>query len=322
MLLGMLELTDGKMKNRLKVKHSPFQAVYLDSNVLLPSWPYELPAATKQILHLAELLDITAYVPMPVEGELEAHWERENLRSIADAAKVLQREIPRLASDWKLMPVPEPSSLLTSYRSMCAALKARHRLSTSPFTQKALGDLFSFAVRHDFPFEPEGRNFQDAVILHSVLEHNVAQGSTAAAFLSRNKRDFAYSSFDKLNRELGAGVKYFATEAALEEHLQIGLRTLVHEVWIKNQESAKTAIEQAAADLEKFLADRFIKTGGVRLSLKAVHEVKTFLLDKSEVGRIPFSFLADVDFVMDLPSAAPSIIERTISVTGEGEFKD
>jgi PIN domain-containing protein len=305
----------------VKTKHSPLRAVYLDTNVLMPSWPFDIPAATKQILHLAELLHITVYVPLPVEAELEAHWQREDLKSIVEAAKTLERDVSRLASGWKLEQVPEPSLLLNSYRSLREALKTQHRLSTSPFTQMTLNELFCSAVQRDFPFEQEGKNFQDAVILHSVLEHNVAQGSMPGAFLSRNKRDFVESSFNRLNDRFRAGVRYFSTETALEEHLLIGLTTVVAELWTQNQESAKTAIEQVFADLEKFLIDKYIKTGDVQLRLKGVHDVKTFLLNKSDVGSIPFSFLVDVDFVMDIPHAAPSVIGRTVSVTGEGEFK-
>ena len=267
------------------------------------------------------MLDVTVYVPLPVEVELDAHWQRENLRSIVENARALERELSRLGSGWKLEPVPESSVLLKSYQSLREALKARHHLSTSPLTQKILSDLFSFAVQYDFPFEPQGKNFQDAVILHSVLEHNAAQGSTPAAFLSRNKRDFAQSSFDSLNDRLRAGVKYFSTETALEEHLRVGLNALAGELWTKNQELAKTAIERASADLEKFLAHRFVKRGDVQIRLKRVHEVKTFLTNKLADGSIPLSFLVDVDFAMNLPDAAPGVIERTVSVTGECEFK-
>src|ERR1019366_4349774 len=272
------------------------------------------------ILHLAELLDVTVYVPLPVEVEFDAHWQRENLRSIVENARALERELSRLGSGWKLEPVPESSALLKSYQSLREALKARHHLSTSPLTQKTLSDLFSFAVQYDFPFEPQGKNFQDAVILHSVLEHNAAQGSTPAAFLSRNKRDFAQSSFDSLNDRLRAGVKYFSTETALEEHLQSADSSLLAESWTENQKSAKAAIERASADLEEFLAGKFIKTGDVQIRLKGVHEVKTFLLNKSAAGNIPFSFVVNVDFVVNVPGATPAVIESTVSATGEGEF--
>src|ERR1039458_5825706 len=93
-----------KSGTTLKSKHSPFRAVYLDSNVLLLSWPYDVPAATRQILHLAELLDVPVYVPLPVEVELDAHWQRENLRSIVENARALERKLSRLGSGWKLEP--------------------------------------------------------------------------------------------------------------------------------------------------------------------------------------------------------------------------
>ena len=302
-------------------QHAPFGAIYLDSNVLLPSWPYQVPAATKQFLHLAHLLNIPVYLPLPVEIELEAHWQRESLATLYDAAGTVNREMPKLDTAWQAVALPEEAVLLASYRSLCAARKVEHQLKTTPFGEKAVPDFFGFATRRVFPFEKEGKNFQDAVILHAVLEHNVAEGSSPAAFISRNKKDFSASGLESLSRSLGANVQYFGTEAALEQELDKAVRGIVVVVWTETQQLAKDAIEQEAGILERFLQKKFLRASDIQLRLKGIHDVKVFLLDKAEAEKIPMSFLADVEFTTGIKDAAPLMLDRTVMVTGDGQLQ-
>jgi hypothetical protein len=301
-------------------RHAPFRAIYLDSNVLLPSWPYTVPAATQQFLHLASLLAIPVFLPDPVEIELEGHWCRDNLNPIRANAKMLKQELDKLALSWSCDPLPNDSQLLEAFRSLATLRKKEFSLLSCPLAPDPLSTLFQSAVNNEYPFEAEGKNFQDAVILRSVLQHNVSAGAPPAAFVSKNKRDFQ-SGFTSFTTRFKANVKYFGTEEILQQELDAAVVTVLKEMWMKTQDAAELAVNSMLPDVQAFLTASFVKAGGVEVRVDRIYDVKTFLLDDSKQGRVPISFSVDVSFISENPAGRSIVIERTASITGHGALE-
>jgi len=305
----------------LPSKCSPFTAIYIDTNVLFPSWPHKVPAAAQQVFYWAKTLNVTIYLPAPVEAELEGHWKREHLRNIRDSADRLTQELRRFSLPFNWGELPSDGTLLKAYRSACDSQKIANGFVVSPLMQGTISVLLTDAVNHSFPFEDKGKNFQDAVILHSVMEHNAAQGAQPAAFLSRDKRDFGHSEFSELNKRYGSAIAYFSTEEKLEKELTSDAMNRLMEVWAANQSAAEAAIKRSWESVQHFLERTFIKSSDVRLTLRRIHEVKTFLLGKSGDGTIPLSFYADAEFLTAIGDTPPLRLERTVMITGSGQLR-
>lgn len=265
----------------LPSKRSRLTAIYIDTNVLLPSWPHNVPAAAQQVFYWAKALNVPIYLPAPVEAELEGHWKREHLRNIRESAERLTLELRRFSIPFNAGELPSDDALLKAYRSACDSQKIANGLVVSPLMQGTISALLTDAVNHSFPFEDKGKNFQDAVILHSVMEHNVAQGAHPAAFLSRDKKDFGHSEFSEINKSYGSAITYFHAEEKLEGELTSDAKNLLLEVWAANQGAAEAAIHQRWESVQRFLERAFVKSSDVRLTLRRIHDVKTFLLSRS-----------------------------------------
>ena len=301
--------------------HAPFKALYLDTNALLPSWPQSLPAATRQLLYEAKTLGIKVYLAAPVVSELEAHWRRENLKNIHKSAANLTQELHKLGLA-NIGRLPTDNELLAAYRIQAAQQQQEHGLEPAPLLQGTIEPLFTDAINHTFPFQPEGKNFPDAVILHSILQHNASLGAQPAAFLSRNKKDFDRPGVAACNKQYGTNITYFASETELSEALGQAAIDYIRALWLRNQSAAAIAINNHRHDVQAFLEQTYVKTSEVRLALRDIHDVKTFLLDPAADGKIPLSFQADAEFITALGESPPLRLTRTAIITGSGLWHD
>lgn len=177
-----------------------FQGVYLDTNVLMRGQQWPLPSILlNNFLRLAELCGINRYLPEPVLKEAEEHW----LREVKDAITSLSRavgQLERLAKPVGCEPTLEHPSveiLLEKYRTLVDAAVKKYDITRTPFTNRTVEEVFGFATKYLLPFGPkgEGKGFQDAVILLSILDHLNTSPTNKAIFITSDK-DFAGINFD------------------------------------------------------------------------------------------------------------------------------
>lgn len=87
---------------------------------------------------------------------------------------------------------PSVEILVREYRHKVNTAISNYGITRIPFTGRTLEEVFGFATKYLLPFAPkaEGRGFQDAVILLSVLDH-LHSSSTGAALFVTGDNDFA-----------------------------------------------------------------------------------------------------------------------------------
>lgn len=180
---------------------SDFQGIYLDTNVLLrgPQWP--LPSILlNNLLRLAEMCGISRFIPEPVLKEAEDHWLRgvqEGILGLSGAARQFERAAKPIEFKTALEH-PTPEILLEQYRNLVDASVKKYRIARTPFTRRTAEEVFGFATKYFVPFasKGEGKGFQDAVILLSVLDHVASSANDKAIFVTMD------GGFDGVNSEL------------------------------------------------------------------------------------------------------------------------
>jgi hypothetical protein len=177
-----------------------FRGVYLDTNVLTRGQQWPLPSIMlNNFLRLAELCGINRYLPEPVLREAEEHWSREvkeGITGLLRAAVQLERLAKPVECESTLQH-PTAENLLEKYRSLVDAAIRKYSITRIPFTKRTVEEVFGFATNYLLPFGPkgEGKGFQDAVILLSILDHINTSPTDNALFITSDK-DFTGTNFD------------------------------------------------------------------------------------------------------------------------------
>jgi len=180
--------------------HPEFHRIYLDTNVLLRGQGWPVPSIVlNNLLRLAELCSIERFLPEPVVKEAEEHW----LREVKDGASKLsnaKRELHKSASPIQCditLEHPPVEKLLKEYQGMVGDAVRKYRITRIPFTARTVEEVFGFATKYLLPFahRAEGKGFQDAVILLSVLDHLNSSPEANAIFVTADG-DFAGIRFD------------------------------------------------------------------------------------------------------------------------------
>lgn len=161
-----------------------FNAIYLETEVLVRSgWP-ALSVEMENVFKLAHLWEIPIFLPEPVERQIEERCIRQ-LVSSAAALNGAVKKTARLLSPLKLTATAECANeedFRRAYRRAADDIKRIFRIAAIPFSSHKVSGLFELAIRYRLPFESkegkgdgrgEGKGFQDAVILAAVLEHLV-----------------------------------------------------------------------------------------------------------------------------------------------------
>lgn len=176
----------------------PFDAMYFDSNMLIANhWPEPLPELANT-LDLALWWKIAVSVPKAVLDEVQSHWEREIQDSLAavrgsrgkllKAARPLVIDVPAVDLDL--------ADLSGRYQQVATETIKRFRIQIVDFTKRSTMEMFAHATRYTRPFAPkgEGKGFQDAVILASVLDHLEAIAPSKAVLITKDG-DFVNANY-------------------------------------------------------------------------------------------------------------------------------
>jgi hypothetical protein len=171
-----------------------FNAIFFDTNILLANhWPEPAPALYN-LLTLASWWKIGRCLPEAVLEEVECHWSR-NVRSAADRLNSARQNLIKDAMPVSCEVTFDHTSLSTlqeRFRESTEKAIAHFGISRIAFTQRTTQEIFGYAARYIAPFatEKEGKGFQDAVILLSILDHLRDHPDVRAVFVTKDS-DFA-----------------------------------------------------------------------------------------------------------------------------------
>lgn len=152
-----------------------YNAIYFDSNELLANgWP-EPSVKLSNFLYIASSWNLQCFIPYPVIDETEAHWRRTVETSISKLNSA-RKDLERMARPVTSSVVVSHSAIermILQYEATRETALNQHRIHTIPYSKRGVHFFFKRATRYVMPFEKdrEGKGFQDAVILQSVLDH-------------------------------------------------------------------------------------------------------------------------------------------------------
>jgi hypothetical protein len=273
-------------KSTDKEQRIDFNALYLDTNALLAgNWPAPT-LRLENLLALTMWLDVSVFIPEPVEREVEQHW----LREVRDSSAGLQgsienfRRITRRVSGTAKVDSEDEIALVERYRALAASNKKAFRISMSPMPNRSLSEFFDMAIQYSLPFVSDsgkkGKGFQDAVILASVLEHLKANPSLSGLLVTDD------GVFSKINPAkfmptcAGVGLKVLSFDEASKVLYDGYWDVHVKQPWEEEMHNAEEAVKGMEPELRSFLLDKMdeaaLQAGASSSALKllSVEEVK------------------------------------------------
>lgn len=299
------------MPSETKLKELPFAAIFPDTNLFLPNWPAE-PSGLADLVSAAGAFNIPVYFLETVELELEAHWIRD-VRTESDKLQAQMAKLPEPLRTACKLEVPRLSEAISLYRKMAEATEARLGMLRAGFRETGLRELYQMAIDQEHPFVAEGKNFQDAVIVASILEFSRQHDLFKVAFVSKNHRDFDPVKLKSWAARYGVELQYYRNLNTVYDALIPFLDHVLQAAWHKDNASAKHVLESARPSLEAYLVSQFVKSDDVEIELVGIEEVRVAWWDKvtQKLQRVPVQITVAARF-----KATNYMIERGITVDG------
>jgi len=285
-----------------------FNRVYLETEPLLAGpWP-RVSKALETALRLCQQFGVEIFLPAPVLEQLEAHWRRalnEALKAAAAGRSRVEKLCARVGVTIPPDEVPSSEETLSKYEGAVGDFLSTWSIQQAPVTTRPIAELFTLAVGLRPPFEAEGKNFQDAVILLSAVDHLLAN-PVGALFLSADG-DFRNVSFEDY---LGAGkarLRLCPSIADLQGLLEKALDAVVRARWMEDRLLARAALEKELPRLETFLRENlrieadelgaFVSVAGIpSATVRLVQKVETpFPTARKEGDRVNVTALIEVE---------------------------
>jgi len=258
-----------------------FNTLYLDTNVLTESnWP-SLSVRLETLLSLALLCKVAVVIPEAVEKEAEDHWLRNIRNSVAslESAAGDFRRLSRGVGGSVEIRCEKEEELIRRYREVVSGLKERFKIAHCPMTTRPLVDLFDLATRYVMPFEEskqgrgrgEGKGFQDAVILSSILEHLKTSPKISGALVSTDGSFLKVDLAQFMPSCGGIACRVITLEEAVDRLSDQYLDEQITKPWEEEGKNAMSVVEGMGPELYTFVKDRLqeipLSDIGVRGSL-------------------------------------------------------
>jgi hypothetical protein len=241
-----------------------YDAVYFDSNELLANgWP-DPSVKLSNFLYIAGTWNIRRFIPAPVLDETEAHWLRGVENQIARLVSS-QRELERVARPVNCS-VQTQHSNTAEMQALYRAIRDRSithlQIEIVPYTQGTAESFFQRATKYIAPFakDAEGKGFQDAVILQSVIEHLHADGDLRGILITKDaaimKTDLGqnFPDFD------ASRLRFIPFDEAWEPLVRFHVDQTVIQPWHEEQKNALAAVRANEQPLKMFLATHLAET--------------------------------------------------------------
>jgi hypothetical protein len=162
-----------------------YTRIFLDTNTLLKPWP-RLPLKIENILTIAIKLGIAVEIPEGVLVELERRW-RDRTKEDIETAKDTLKNIGVLVGNGGLPAmIPEWNAIHEGYEKAVKSLLEKWSIRSTAMPAISVSELFTQAAERQFVFQDKGKNFQDAVILHSGIERLAEMGGAGVLISEDN----------------------------------------------------------------------------------------------------------------------------------------
>ena len=235
-----------------------YNAVYFDSNELLANgWPDPSPKLSN-FLHIGRGWDLRAFIPAPVLDETEAHWWRA-VESQATRLTSAKREFERLSRPIVCdvhVEFTNIEEMRTQYRAAREEMLKWLGIGVVPYPSCTVEFFFQRATNYAMPFEKEkeGKGFQDAVILQSILEHLHSDSELKGVLITRDGGMTQARIADFLPA-LGASRFRFATlDEAWNNLINYHIDQKVIQPYHEERKNALAAAKELDPELKDFLA--------------------------------------------------------------------
>jgi len=240
--------------------------IYLDTNILIRErWP-EISVRLRGMLNLTRVLQVSVVLPEAVEREIEAHWFRElknELTSFKNAESRFHRVLNTVATDSHIFLLSGPvdfyydspldeSTMEGNYTAKVEELKKEWRVTSAPLSPVELDKLFHMAISHEPPFSEEGKGFQDAVILLSVLDDLSHFPDTTGALLTADK-DLDCQQIRDLIARFSVDLKVSNSVDKFLEFLKLHLEEYLRRDWDQDEKSAAAELYRQKKTIEEFI---------------------------------------------------------------------
>ena len=232
-----------------------FNRIYFDANPLIAAgWP-RLSAELENILLLARIFQVALFLPQAVELELEEHWLREfdkKCGEVTSRVGKLKKYAVAVVTDNFSLALPDRNRVRNEYCTKVRALKEKWAVEAVPLTSRPLDEIFRMAIRREHPFQEEGKGFQDAVILLSVIDHLRGAPGQVGAFVSQDT-DFKEQDLAKLAGSVGVQVRLYKTIGEISYVLVGQLREVIKSTWEQDQRHAADVLNTMLPQIEEFI---------------------------------------------------------------------
>ena len=268
-----------------------YNSIYFDSNELLSNgWP-DLSVKLSNLLYVGRGWGIQPFIPEAVLDETESHWWRavEARTSSLDSAK---KEIERLARPIECYVNIEQTNLeelRSRYQLYREQTLEDYGIKVVPYPDRRVEFFFQRATRYLMPFEKqgEGKGFQDAVILQSVLEHLQANPELRGVLLTKDGgmkqsriREFL-PEFDTTR------LRIIALDEAWDNLFHFNFDQKVIQPWAEERKNALIAAQSLVSLWKEFLlthlTESMLRAGGFGVSATVV---KLISVDSVEVAYV------------------------------------
>lgn len=285
-----------------------FQQIYFDSNVLVRAgWP-RLSAKLQDLLRLASITRVPAFVPEVVLHELDAHWAREFQEKRGKAIKEAAKLGGFVRDVFDVPAFPEPPDVAFAVEKYQAAVSSilqnsDWRIEIIPITKRPIQEFLEMAFHRIGPFRDQGAGFQDAVICMSVIDHLALTPERLGGLVTADG-DYDAASIAALAAENKARLTLLPSLEAASDNLVERLQEAIQRAWTDDQRQAKDSLQADLDNIVKFIGDNLqILEGQISLTgmllgvqgMKAleVERVSTTHPLKRETGK-PIALSADV----------------------------
>jgi len=210
--------------------------------------------------------------------EAQEHWVRGIQNKVAglnNAANQLERIAKPVVAEARVEHLPV-ERLVENYQAVVRASIAKYQVQACPFTNVSAKEMFGLASRYvvPFEFEQEGKGFQDAVILSSVLQHLKSNPQLIGILVTA---DGVFSKAKVTNFEAGipeARLRILDLDSTFGLVWEPYWDENVTRPYATERENAKTAAEALIPTFKEFItshiSDTMLKAGTFDKVLKVV----------------------------------------------------
>jgi hypothetical protein len=224
-------------------------------------------------------------LPEPVERQLEEQWlrnVRERSAKLDAAARDMNRFLSAVGTGVRTEH-EDMGVLLARYKETVDQIKQDFKIRTPPFTPRYGAEFFDTAIRYILPFETkgEGKGFQDAVILASVLDDLSSHPDRLGVLVSA---DEVFSKTDLNGFVPGcpsARLKFLTLDKLWEILWDRYWDENVKAPWEEEQRNAMEAMKQKVDSLKEFVESHLTESMLMAGTFQKIIEVRG--LEKLEI---------------------------------------